>query len=154
MLRRTYEQQNCSVAWALELVGERWTFLIVRDALLGVSRFGIFRQRLGIAANVLAARLDRLVDHGIFERLPYQERPTRYEYRLTPCGQELGLVVLALMKWGDRHLAGADGPPRTAHHHGCGGAIDVQLVCTSCGQDVAPAHVTTRPATRPSPLPP
>jgi DNA-binding HxlR family transcriptional regulator len=144
MLKRTYDNQVCSVAWTLEVVGERWTLLIVRDALMmGVSRFGAFRQRLGIAASVLTARLDRLIAAGVLDRTPYHTRPVRYEYRLTPKGRELGLVVLALMHWGDQHLAGEAGPPRTARHDGCGGRVQSQLVCMTCAAAVSPDEVTT-----------
>jgi DNA-binding HxlR family transcriptional regulator len=112
MLRRTYEGQNCSIARALELVGERWTLLIIRDALLGLRRFDEFQQSLGIARNVLAERLNRLVAEGILERRLYSERPQRFEYVLTPKGHELNIPVLALMQWGDRHLS--EKPPRIA----------------------------------------
>ncbi|WP_214366042.1 winged helix-turn-helix transcriptional regulator [Pseudonocardia sp. H11422] len=134
----------CSIARALEIVGERWTLLIIRDALLGLRRFDEFRDSLGIARNTLTDRLNRLVEHGIFERVRYQERPDRYEYTLTPAGQELSVPLLALMHWGDRHLAGADGPPRLTAHAGCGGPVVEQVACTGCGQAVAPHEVTTR----------
>lgn len=144
MLARTYHNQVCSVAWTLEVVGERWTLLIVRDALIGVTRFTDFRRRLGIAASVLAARLDRLVTSGVLERIAYADRPRRYEYRLTPMGDKLGLIVLSLMGWGDEHLAGADGPPRTAHHQRCGGEVEIRARCRSCSTDVPPEDVYTR----------
>src|SRR6266540_4677400 len=83
MLNRTYDGQDCSIARALEIVGERWTLLIVRDALLGLRRFDEFQRNLGVARKVLADRLRWLVDEGILERVPYQERPKRYEYHLT-----------------------------------------------------------------------
>src|SRR6266508_1647943 len=109
MLNRTYEGQNCSIARTLELVGERWTLLIIRDAFLGRRRFDQFQQSLGIARNVLSNRLDRLVESEILDRVRYQERPERYENRLTDTGRELSIPLLALMHWGDRHLA-PDGP--------------------------------------------
>src|SRR3982750_1007871 len=111
MLNRTYENQVCSIARALEIVGERWTILIVRDAFLGVRRFDDFQRSLGIARNVLADRPDRLVGAGIFERRRYQDRPPRYEYRLTERGHDLHPVIFSLMKWGDKHAA-PNGPPR------------------------------------------
>src|SRR3954465_14352946 len=111
MLNRTYEKQVCSIARALEFVGERWTILIVRDAFLGVRRFDDFQRSLGIARNVLADRLDRLVEAGIFERRLYQDRPPRYEYRLTEPGLDLHPVIFSLMKWGDKHAA-PNAPPR------------------------------------------
>ena len=112
MLKRTYEGQNCSIARALELVGERWTLLIVRDAFLGLRRFDEFQESLGVARNVLSDRLTRLVDEGILERTAYSERPPRFEYQLTQKGRELAVPLIALMQWGDRHLS--DQPPRVA----------------------------------------
>jgi DNA-binding HxlR family transcriptional regulator len=110
MLKRDYEGQNCSIASALEIVGERWTLLIIRDAFLGVRRFEQFQDSLGIARNVLTDRLNRLVEEGILERVPYSERPERYEYQLTRKGRELQLALAALRQWGDKHLS--EKPPR------------------------------------------
>jgi DNA-binding HxlR family transcriptional regulator len=110
MLKRDYEDQNCSIARALEIVGERWTLLIVRDAFLGLSRFDEFQQSLGIARNVLTDRLNRLVDEGILERTRYSEHPPRYEYRLTAKGNELRLALAGLRQWGDKYLS--EKPPR------------------------------------------
>jgi DNA-binding HxlR family transcriptional regulator len=106
MLRREYEgQEPCSVARALEIVGERWTWLIVRDAFLGLTRFSELRASLGIAPNVLADRLARLVEEGVLERRPYSERPRRYEYRLTAKGEDLFTALNAIREWGDRHVS-------------------------------------------------
>jgi DNA-binding HxlR family transcriptional regulator len=106
MLKRHYEgQEPCSVARTLEVVGERWTWLIIRDAFLGMTRFGEFHESLGIARNVLTDRLNRLVDDGVFERVRYSERPPRYEYRLTEQGRDLFTALNALRQWGDRHLS-------------------------------------------------
>jgi DNA-binding HxlR family transcriptional regulator len=110
MLNRDYEGQNCSIARALEIVGERWTLLIVRDAFLGLRRFDQFQESLGIARNVLTDRLNRLVDEGILERVRYSERPERYEYRLTGKGRELNIALTGLRQWGDKHLS--EKPPR------------------------------------------
>jgi DNA-binding HxlR family transcriptional regulator len=112
VLKRTYDGQNCSIARALELVGERWTLLIIRDAFLGLRRFDQFQESLGVARNVLSDRLKRLVDQGILERSAYSERPPRFEYSLTEKGRELGVPLIALMQWGDRHLS--EKPPRVA----------------------------------------
>jgi len=144
MLNRTYENQVCSIARALEVVGERWTILIVRDAFLGVRRFDDFQRSLGIARNVLADRLDRLVEAGIFERRPYQDRPPRYEYRLTERGLDLHPAIFSLMKWGDKHAA-PNGPPRLTLHRGCGGEIDDHLTCSKCGARVTARQVEARP---------
>jgi DNA-binding HxlR family transcriptional regulator len=110
MLRRDYDGQNCSIARALEIVGERWSLLIIRDAFLGLSRFDEFQESLGIARNVLTDRLNRLVDEGILERARYSERPERYEYRLTEKGRELRLALAGLRQWGDAYLSKQ--PPR------------------------------------------
>jgi DNA-binding HxlR family transcriptional regulator len=144
MLQRTYDTQNCSIARTLEVVGERWSLLIIRDAFLGLSRFDQFQASLGVARNVLADRLDRLVEAGIFERARYQERPDRYEYRLTEIGRELSVPLLALMHWGDRHLA-PDGPPRVTEHADCGGRLEERHVCRRCGALVDAEAVRTRP---------
>src|SRR5690349_13296774 len=111
MLNRDYEGQNCSIARALEVVGERWTLLIIRDLLLGLHRFDELQESLGIARNVLTDRLNRLVDEGILERVRYSERPERFEYRLTPKGLDLNIALTALRQWGDAHLS--ERPSRT-----------------------------------------
>ena len=110
MLRSDYEDQNCSIARTLEIVGERWTLLIVRDAFLGLRRFDEFQESLGIARNVLTDRLNRLVDEGVLERVLYSERPERYEYHLTKKGLDLNIALTALRQWGDEYLS--EKPPR------------------------------------------
>lgn len=145
MLNRTYDTQVCSIARTLEVIGERWTLLVLRDVLRGVRRFEELVQSLGVARNVLSDRLDRLVDHGLLERQPYQDRPPRFEYQPTAKGSELLVVLMGLMHWGDRHLAGDDGPPRIAEHRHCGGAVVEQLACAACGQPLTPDQVVTRP---------
>jgi DNA-binding HxlR family transcriptional regulator len=105
MLKRDYEGQNCSIARALEVVGERWTLLIVRDAILGVRRFEEFQESLGIARNVLTERLNRLVEEGILERVRYSERPERFEYRLTNKGRDLNISLVGLRQWGDKYVS-------------------------------------------------
>jgi DNA-binding HxlR family transcriptional regulator len=145
MLGRTYDNQICSIARALEVVGERWSLLIIRDAFLGLKRFEEFQASLGVARNVLTQRLSRLVDEGILERVRYQERPTRYEYRLTSKGGELGTAVIALLQWGDRHLAGEAGPPRLVEHAVCSGNAVAQLVCDKCGNAIGPHEVELKP---------
>jgi DNA-binding HxlR family transcriptional regulator len=142
VLPKDYSDQNCSIAHTLEAVGERWTLLIVRDAFLGTRRFDDFQRNLGVARNVLQSRLERLVDAGILRRERYQERPERFEYRLTRKGVDLWPVLVALMKWGDRHAA-PGGPPVLLRHIGCGGEADDRRICQSCGKlleanDVAP----------------
>lgn len=145
MLNRTYDTQVCSIARTLEVVGERWTLLVLRDVLQGARRFDELVESLGVARNVLSDRLDRLVDHGLLERKPYQDRPPRFDYHPTAKGGELLVVLLGLMHWGDRHLAGEAGPPRLVEHRDCGGAVVEQLACATCRQTVTPDQVTTRP---------
>jgi DNA-binding HxlR family transcriptional regulator len=110
MLNRDYEGQNCSVARALEVVGERWSLLIVRDVFLGLRRFDELQENLGIARNVLTDRLNRLVDEGVLERVRYSERPERFEYRLTRKGRDLNIALSGLRQWGDKYLS--ERPPR------------------------------------------
>jgi DNA-binding HxlR family transcriptional regulator len=110
VLKRDYEGQNCSIARALEVVGERWTLLIVRDVFLGKHRFDQLQESLGIARNVLTDRLNRLVDEGIIERVRYSERPDRFEYRLTSKGRDLQIALAGLRQWGDKYLS--ERPPR------------------------------------------
>jgi DNA-binding HxlR family transcriptional regulator len=144
MLGRTYDNQVCSVSRTLEVVGERWSLLIVRDALLGKRRFDEFRHSLGLARNILSDRLAKLVDSGILERVEYQERPVRSEYVLTDRGRDLRGVVLAMMDWGDRHAPNPAGPPRLVRHKDCGGAVSTGHSCETCGP-VEPAQVTVIP---------
>ena len=110
MLKREYEGQTCSIARALEIVGERWTLLIIRDVFLGIRRFEELQASLGVARNVLTDRLNRLVGEGVLERVPYSERPTRYEYRLTAKGRDLNVALSGLRQWGDKYLS--EKPPR------------------------------------------
>src|SRR5919112_1255319 len=123
MLGRGYDNQVCSIAGTLEVIGERWTLLVLRDVFLGLRRFDEIQGDLGIARNVLQTRLERLGEEGVLERHRYQERPERYEYRLTEKGIDLWPVLMSLMKWGDRHVY--DGaPPVRIEHKGCGGTLD------------------------------
>jgi DNA-binding HxlR family transcriptional regulator len=135
MLRSDYDEQNCSIARTLELVGERWSLLILREAFLGTRRFDEFQGRLGIARNVLQSRLERLTEGGIMRRVAYQERPVRYEYRLTHKGVDLWPAIVALMKWGDQYAA-PDGPPTLLQHKGCRGEVDDRRRCTRCGAEL------------------
>ena len=144
MLPRTYDNQNCSIARTLELVGERWTMLVLREAFLGRRRFEEYAERLGIARNVLSARLARLVDEGVLEKVRYQDRPERFEYRLTAKGRDLWPVLSALRDYGDRHYA-PDGPPVLVPHRGCGGELDDRRICRRCGAALELADVEAHP---------
>src|SRR3954447_20694580 len=132
MLGRDYENQNCSVARALELIGERWTLLIIRDAFFGLRRFEQFHASLGIARNVLTDRLARLVEEGIFDRVRYSERPERFEYRLTKQGRDLNVALTALRQWGDEYLT--EKPPVTLRTRA--GAKTVVAALVPAGTDV------------------
>ena len=144
MLPRTYDNQVCSVARTLEVIGDRWTMLVIRDAFHGIRRFEEFQERLGIARNVLSSRLTRLVDEGVLEKHLYQDRPPRFEYRLTPKGVDLFPVMVSLMKWGDRHAPNPEGPPVVVLHRGCGGEVDERLLCDRCGEPVTALNAEAR----------
>lgn len=144
MLGQSYNDQNCSIARTLEVVGERWTLLIIRDALLGHRRFDEFQQSLGVARNVLTDRLGRLIEGGVLVRTPYQTNPVRYDYKLTEKGHELRGVIFAMMTWGDKYVASPEGPPRVIRHTDCGGSVTQQLSCERCGI-VPAAEVATQP---------
>jgi DNA-binding HxlR family transcriptional regulator len=132
MKRTSFSGMACSVAQTLEVVGEWWTLLIVRDAFLGVRRFEDFQRRLGVSRNVLAERLATLVQHGILTPVPYQEHPPRSEYRLTDKGRELYPVIVTLRQWGDRWLQ--EGPPPVlVTHNDCGHEAAAVLTCEHCG---------------------
>jgi DNA-binding HxlR family transcriptional regulator len=126
MLKRGYEGQICSIARTLGVVGDRWTLLVIRDVVLGNHRFDELLASLGVASNVLSDRLNRLVAEGILERVRYSERPERFEYRLTAKGRELGVPLLALMQWGDRHLS--EKPPRIARRRSDEAPVSVRLI--------------------------
>ena len=120
----------CSVARTLEVVGDRWSLLVIREAFLGVHRFDAIQRRTGAPRDILSARLRKLVETGVLERRRYQERPPRDEYHLTEAGRELYPVITALRQWGDRHVTR---PP-----HDCGGEGPAVLVCPDCGEPVEP----------------
>jgi len=124
------------MASTLEVIGERWTILIVRDIFLGIRRFDDLQRDLGVARNILQTRLEGLVDHGILVKRPYQERPVRYEYRLTAKGADLWPVLVSLLHWGDRHAIDGE-PPVLLVHRECGGELDDRRRCVACGADVS-----------------
>jgi DNA-binding HxlR family transcriptional regulator len=134
VLHRDYPGLDCSVAKALEVIGERWSLLIVRAVMHGSRRFGEMQESLGIARNVLSARLQRLVDEDILERRAYQESPPRYEYFLTEKGLDLWPALIALLHWGDRYSPSPRGRRRLIVHKECGGAVSERGICESCGK--------------------
>jgi DNA-binding HxlR family transcriptional regulator len=150
MLGNSYENQSCSVASALEVIGERWSLLIVRDVFLGVRRFDEIQGDLGIARNVLQTRLTRLVEEGVLERRLYQEHPPRYEYRLTDKGLDLWPTLVALLQWGNRYAA-PNGPAVLLEHRDCGGMVDEHRTCASCGAKLSARDVRAQPGPGASP---
>lgn len=136
MRRTSFAEVDCSIAQTLEVVGEWWTLMILRDAFQGVRRFDDFQQDLGIARNVLTQRLQRLVGEGILERRRYQTQPERFEYRLTEKGIDLYPVLISLMRWGDRWAVGTDGPPLVLTHKSCGHEGLPAMACQGCGEEV------------------
>lgn len=146
MRRSSFADMQCSVAQSLEQIGEWWTLLILRDALLGVRRFEHFQRRLGIARNVLAVRLDGLVDSGILTRRLYSQRPERYEYVLTDKGRDLWMVMNAIRQWGDRWALEDDRHPVALVHDGCGHRCTVEPHCSECGELLELADVHLEPA--------
>jgi DNA-binding HxlR family transcriptional regulator len=145
MLGRSYEGQNCSAARALEAVGERWSLLIIRDALFGgITRFTDFQRSLGVAPNILATRLENFVRDGLMEQRPQPDHPGQSEYVLTDKGRDLAPVIIALGAWGDRWAA-PDGPPVLYSHDRCRGHITPQLTCDGCGRLIQAGRVITHP---------
>jgi len=127
-----YENLDCSVARTLEHIGERWTFMVLRDAFYGVRRFDDFQASLGIARNILTKRLTKLVDAGIMRKEPYQEHPPRYEYRLTEKGRDLVPILTSLLAWGDKWET-ENGPPVRLIHTTCDNVMHTTAVCSECG---------------------
>jgi len=144
MKRTQFADQPCSVARAMDIVGELWAFMIIRNVFLGVRRFEGLRANLAISRKVLTERLELLVARGILERRPYQDRPPRHEYRLTPMGVDLFPVLMALARWGDRWLAEEKGAPIEFVHRKCGEAALARVVCGHCGEDIAAHNVQPR----------
>ncbi|WP_130348008.1 winged helix-turn-helix transcriptional regulator [Herbihabitans rhizosphaerae] len=146
-LGKGYATQECAMAKALELIGERWTLLIVRDAFFGVRRYNDFLRRLDLPRAVLAERLQALVEHGVFDRLPDPNHSTRSEYSLTPQGIALWPVVYSLARWGERHMD-PKGATRFYFHVECGKRIDANGLCGECGRWVPPTELEARPNPR------
>jgi DNA-binding HxlR family transcriptional regulator len=140
-----YDSGTCSIARTLDLIGDRWTLLVLRDVANGVSRFDELTGHLGIARNILSGRLARLTEAGLIERKPYQVPGERNAYRLSGPGRELMPVLLAFMAWGDRHLAGPEGVPAVVRHADCGAPITVTVGCEN-GHELGPRpRVTVEP---------
>lgn len=138
MARPSFEEMNCAIARTLDVIGDRWTGLILRDVSLGITRFDAIQRDLGISRRVLSERLASLVDHGVLQRVPYQQSPTRYDYFLTEKGADLGLVLLAMQAWGNRWLFDADSVPLLLRHVACGAEVTPAMACPECGDQLRP----------------
>ncbi|HEV7862888.1 MAG TPA: helix-turn-helix domain-containing protein [Acidimicrobiia bacterium] len=156
MKRTEFADWPCSIARSVDLLGDWWTPLVLREAFLGVRRFDDLQRSLGIGRNVLTQRLKRLVDEGMLDRVLYQEKPDRFEYRLTEKGRDFYPVLAAMITWGDRWLSGEEGPPIVLHHQPCGHDMTAQVVCSECGEPIRARDVRPRtgpgyPADQPPP---
>lgn len=143
--RASFDDMNCSIARSLEVIGEWWTLLILRDAFLGVTRFEDFRRRLGIARNILTRRLDTLVDGGVLERRTYDAARGRHDYVLTARGRALWPVLTTLRQWGDEWLTGPGNEPVLLHHDRCAATTRAVLTCEHCGEQLRPGEIHSIP---------
>lgn len=148
-----YSKQSCSIAATLEVIGDPWTLLVIRDAFQGVRRFEQWQDRLGVARNVLAARLKTLVQHGVLEPRLYSERPPRNEYVLTAKGKDLSAVLLTLHGWGAKHVYGDENAGVDMIHTSCGHSLEPKIACAHCGEmvkgrDIQLTHVENCPTVR------
>jgi DNA-binding HxlR family transcriptional regulator len=134
--------RHCSIARTLDVVGEKWALLAIREVFLGNRRFDEMVHRTGAPRDTLAARLRTLTGAGVLEKRQYSEHPARFEYHLTEAGRDLYPVIITLLHWGDQYLAGADGPPLVLEHH-CGHQLTAQVICQACGEPLDPRD--TRP---------
>ncbi len=141
MQRTSFAEMPCSIARTLDVVGEWWTLLIIRDIFNGVRRFDDLLAHLGISRNILTDRLNSLVEKGVLKRSRYQTRPERFEYRLTEKGLDLFPILLLLMRWGDKWLAGEAGVPVTITHKDCGKETVPVVTCSECEQALIAGHL-------------
>jgi DNA-binding HxlR family transcriptional regulator len=142
--RTPFADWPCSIARTVDLLGDWWTPLVLREAFYGVRRFDDFQRSLGIGRNILTQRLNRLVDEDLLARRQYHDRPVRHEYVLTDKGRDFFPVIAALVRWGDRWLAGEEGPPVVLQHRSCGHDLEAEVVCSQCGEPVRLRDVTSR----------
>jgi DNA-binding HxlR family transcriptional regulator len=142
-----YDTANCAIGAAVAAIGDKWTFLVLREAFNGVRRFDDMQRRTAAPRQVLSDRLSRLVAEGMLRRVPYQERGqrSRHEYRLTEKGLDLYPVLVALMGWGDRHETGTEGPQVQLTHRDCGAPVRLQLTCAEGHQLESARDVTPLP---------
>ena len=144
MSKRVFADISCSIARAVDVIGQRWTPLIVRDLFAGMTKFEDIRRDLGIASNILAARLDELERNGVVDRRQYQSAPARHEYVLTDKGRDLYPVIATLLAFGDKWLS-LDGPPALITHTDCGHVTTAKTVCAECGGELNAANAIHSP---------
>ena len=145
MQRTRFADIPCSIARTLDVVGEWWTPLVLRDVALGVTRFDAIQRDLGVSRKLLAERLETLVERAVLERRPYQHNPVRYDYLLTEKGRDLIPVLMSLKAWGDRWTAGEDGPPLLVEHALCGADTEPIVTCSCCGEPLRFGELVARP---------
>jgi DNA-binding HxlR family transcriptional regulator len=145
--RLRYSDENCTIKGALEIVGDKWSLLVLREAFFGIRRFDDFHRAIGCARNLLSERLAKLTDHGVLERVEYQEpgQRRRHEYHLTEMGYDLQPALVALMQWGTRWNCDADGPPVEVLHRGCGAPVSATLTCERGHGELTPADTEAVP---------
>jgi DNA-binding HxlR family transcriptional regulator len=145
MQRTPFRDMTCSIARSLDVAAEWWTPLVLRDIWMGRTRFEEIQENLDISRKLLAGRLDTLVKEGVASRRRYQDRPPRHEYLLTEKGEELMVVLLALLSWGDRWTAKKAGPPMLVRHKACRELVEAEVRCSSCGGLLHANEVTLEP---------
>ena len=145
MQRTDFGSMNCSIARTLDVVGEPWSLLVLRDVYVGITRFDQIQVDLGISRKVLSERLTTLVEHQVLQRRPYSARPARYEYLLTPRGLELCDLLLVMVRWGDTWRAGSHGAPVLHRHRACGAITHAVLSCPECAQPMSAADTDVLP---------
>jgi DNA-binding HxlR family transcriptional regulator len=145
MARTSFENENCSIARTIDVIGDAWTPMILRDVAFGITRFDAIQRDLGISRKVLAERLSALVEHGVLQRVAYQDKPARYDYYATEKGADLAPVLLAMQAWGDRWIFGEQGPPVVFRHETCGATVSPVAACSHCGEQLQIADITPLP---------
>ncbi|MFI0454203.1 winged helix-turn-helix transcriptional regulator [Actinomadura sp. 6N118] len=145
MRRTSFANWPCSIARTIDLLGDWWTPLVLRESSYGVRRFDDFQQSLGIARNTLSDRLKRLVEEGLLEKRVYETQPIRHEYVLTESGRDFFKVLAAMNAWGDRWLATENGPPVVLHHTRCGHDSSPEVICSHCREPLDLDDITSRP---------
>ena len=145
MQRTQFGEMACSIARTMDVAGEPWSPLIIRNVYIGITRFDQLQESLGISRKVLAERLRWLTGNGVLEQREYSSRPPRHEYALTVKGLELFEVLMVMVAWGDKWLAGAGGPPALYRHHACGQISHVELVCSECGRPMRATNIDVLP---------